>query len=338
MPDNITVQDNHAAGRAPDGAPVELGSAVKAQLSSPTAVAVDRVVDAYVSRRVSRDVHAEIKPFVAQAVLAANPTTTASAKNLLRDVTGLAAWCLKVGLALENRVVFDPDTVERYIEERRRDASDAAVRAYRPNLRRVARAVAPELQPPRIPRDPRANSKAPYSPAEVGEYLRLAANQPSPLHRRRLLALLYLGLGAGLQPGEYQHVRPEHVAQTRSDVVVHVVGRHARVVPILAPYGEKLLGLVEQTNETFLLGGDPDGDRRNTVSRLLHNVRGGSRLPTLETGRLRATWLTHHIRSIGLDALLVATGIERSHTIFDLVAFLQEPSEARVSQVLRGEP
>lgn len=299
---------------------------------------IRRVVDGYVSRRVSRDVQARIKPFVTHAVLAANPSTTASAKNLVRDVTGFVAWCVRVGLPLEHRVVFDPDTVERYVEVHRRDWSEAALRTCRPNLRRVARSVAPELQPPRVPRDRRPDSKAPYSAAEVGEYLRLAGNQPTPQQRCRLLALLYLGLGAGLQPGEYQHVRPEHVVRSGAGVAVRVVGHTPRVVPVLAPYGDELLTLADQTGESFLLGGDDDSDRRNVVARIVRNVRGGSSLPALQTGRLRATWLTHHLHAMGMDALLAAAGIERSHAIFDLVAFLPDPSDARVSEVLRGRP
>ncbi|MEX0665559.1 MAG: site-specific integrase [Acidimicrobiia bacterium] len=233
--------------------------------------------------------------------------------------------------------MFDPDTIERYITSKEASLSDAAARTYRPNLRRVARAVAPTLQPPSPTKQRRARSKLPYSDIEVEGLIRLADNQRTQTRCRRLLTLLCLGLGAGLQPGEYQDLRDEDVFCRDRVVYVAVGGRRVRVIPVLEPYGKSLLKLSVVIPDAYLLGGAEHGDRRNSVHNVLNNVVGAGSLPVIELGRLRATWMTHHIQHLGLDAFLAGAGIDNSYAIFDLVAFLPPAAPSRVASFLKGK-
>jgi hypothetical protein len=62
--------------------------------------------------------------------------------------------------------------------------SAVARRTLRTNLRFLARAVVPHLDPADAPL-PRQRAKAPYSAAEIAGYLALARAQPTPGRRRR---------------------------------------------------------------------------------------------------------------------------------------------------------
>lgn len=62
---------------------------------------------------------------------------------------------------------------------------------------------------------------------------------------------------------------------------------------------------------------------------LVSSVAGGLDLPTLETARLRATWLVACAQAIGLDAFMTAAGITCSQRLGDLVSRLVDTDEPR---------
>src|SRR5262245_7338930 len=107
-------------------------------------------------------------------VLRIAPPTPDSAKNSMKEICPLAAWCLEVGSPMEVRRVFTPDTIDRFIELELVGASAALRRTYRPNLRRVGRRLVPEIWRPEPQRHERPASKDPYSEEEVNGLLRLA--------------------------------------------------------------------------------------------------------------------------------------------------------------------
>lgn len=299
-------------------------------------LAASHAIDLYVSSRLPADVFAAVRPFATAAAHALELDSVTKAKNAVRDITRLAAWCLEVGIPLERGRVFDPDTVERFVEDGLADASEAVRRTYRPNLRRYARILEPRMQPPVPERLPRPRSPDPYSDAEVHGLLRLADNQYTALRRRRTTALLCLGLGAGLQSGEYQHVRSDDVACQGGNVLVDVRGRYRRTVPLLEPFGHRLFVVSIRTPDEFLLGGDPCGDRRNAVWNVTSGIAGAGDLPRIEVGRMRAWWLSYHLRHLGLDALLAGAGLTGSQAIFDLVARLPRASDDAIVARLSG--
>jgi hypothetical protein len=67
--------------------------------------------------------------------------------------------------------------------------------------------------------------------------------------------------------------------------------------------------------------------RRNVTSGLVASVAGGADLPTLDVGRLRATWLREVAGAIGLKAFMDAAGITCSQRLGDLVATLAPRAE-----------
>ena len=69
--------------------------------------------------------------------------------------------------------------------------------------------------------------------------------------------------------------------------------------------------------------------RKNVTTDLVSSVAGGSDMPTLETARLRATWIVACARAIGLDAFMAAAGITCSQRLGDLVSRLKGTDEPR---------
>jgi spore maturation protein CgeB len=72
-------------------------------------------VDAYVSRSLSADEFAAVREFARNVVSSLQLESPLSAKNAMRDVSWLAAWCESVAIPLDVKYVFDPATITRYM-------------------------------------------------------------------------------------------------------------------------------------------------------------------------------------------------------------------------------
>jgi len=274
--------------------------------------------------------------FAREVVAAAAPVGPPRARALLWPAGRLAAWAQGLGLELAAEVVLHPSVIERYVAVAMAESSPAARRTARTNLRFLSRRAAPRLAHPPVPETlPRTRAKAPYSPAEIEGFFALAGSQPTDYRRQRLVGLLCLGAGAGLERGELRAVTGRHILERSGGVVVVVDGPRARVVPVLGEYHERLLGAVSSAGEGFICGGRSP-TRRNVTTNLLDQLSGGTDLGRLDVGRLRATWLATHLQRLGLGALLAAAGISCSQRLGDLAAHLPALDEATMVALLGG--
>ena len=82
-----------------------------------------------------------------------------------------------------------------------------------------------------------------------------------------------------------------------------------------------------------ICGGAGPG-RRNITSPLITALDGGTGLPRLDTGRLRATWLAGCADQLGLATFMRAAGISCSQRLGDLVAGPEPAAEAEAVQLL----
>lgn len=274
--------------------------------------------------------------FAREVVAATGPAGPARARSLLWACSRLAAWGTGVGLEADPGVLLHPSVTERFVRLGMGDASQTARRTARTNLRFVARRAAPGLPHPPTPLAlARSRAKAPYEPAEVEAFFALAGAQPTEARRQRLVGLLCLGLGAGLERGELRGVTSGHVLRRSGGVVVVVDGPRARRVPVLARYCDRLMDAAAFAGEGFVCGGTSP-TRRNVTANLLASVAGGAHLGRLDVGRLRATWLAEHLERLGLAALFAAAGVRCSQRIGDLAAQLAPPDDATMIEVLGG--
>jgi integrase len=227
--------------------------------------------------------------------------------------------------------LLHPSVIERFAAHAP-GISGVARRTLRTNLRFLARAVVPHLDPADEPL-PRERAKKPYTPAEIGGYLALADAQPTAARRSRASALVCLGAGAGLIRSDLRQARGTDIARRSGGVVVTVRGARQRVVPVLARYQPRLLQAAALAGEDFLTGGEKP-ERGNITNPLTRSLAGGTGLPPLDTSRLRATWLAETAALIGLPAFLHAAGISCCQRLGDITAGLDPGTEEQAVALL----
>jgi len=271
--------------------------------------------------------------FARQVVTAAEPARRERAKNLLWAAGKLAGWAIPLGLEPAPQVLLHPSVIERFTAHSP-GLSGPARRTLRTNLRFIARAVVPHLDPADAPL-PREHAKAPYAPAEIDGFLALADAQPTAARAMRAAALVCLGAGAGLIRGDLREARGADVRRRSRGVVVEVRGARPRVVPVLARYHARLLEAAAFAGQCLLTGG-ADPARGNITNPLTASLAGGTGLPRLDTSRLRATWLAETAALIGLPAFLRAAGIACCQRLGDITAGLDPGGEEHAVALLSG--
>jgi integrase len=272
--------------------------------------------------------------FARQVVAACGPLGRDRAKNLLWAAGKLAGYGTGIGLEPVPGVLLHPSVIERFTAHSP-GLSGAARRTLRTNLRFIARAVVPHLDPADQPL-PRERAKAPYSLAEIAGFLALADAQPTAARRARATGLVCLGAGAGLIRADLRAVRGSDVVCRSGGVIVQVRGSRPRVVPVLARYHDVLLESARIAG-TGLLTGGTDPARKNVTNPLARSLAGGTGLPALDTSRLRATWLAETAALIGLPAFMHAAGITCSQRLGDITAGLQAGGEEQAVALLGGQ-
>lgn len=258
------------------------------------------------------------------------PASAVRARSLLWATAALARFGIGIGLEPVAEVLLHPSVIERFVAVGMAKAPETRRRTVRTNLRHVAARAAPGLAPPSPAGLRRDRAKAPYTAQEIAAFLALADAQPTVARRHRLAALVCLGAGAGLGGADLRHVRGGDVARRHGGVVVAVTGgRRPRVVPVLARLHDRLLAAAAFAGDAFITGGRREG-RRNVTNNLISALSGGSDLPRIELGRLRATWLATQAVALDLPAFFAAAGITHSQHVADVVAGLPVPTEAEV--------
>ncbi len=120
---------------------------------------------------------------------------------------------------------------------------------------------------------PGSRAPAPYSPAERAELAALAAAQRGAARRSSALALVVFGIGAGLRPGELVALRGDDVIRHGRQVVVHVGGPAARLVPVTPDYGGRAWELARRAGSGFVFRPGPAGrGYKNFVSNVTRGL------------------------------------------------------------------
>jgi hypothetical protein len=273
--------------------------------------------------------------FARAVVMQAAPGGRDRAGNLLWAAGKLAGYGIGLGLEPVPEVLLHPSVIERFTAHAP-GLTGVTRRTLRTNLRFLARAVVPALNPADMPL-PRERAKAPYTPAEIDGYLALAAAQPATARQMRAAGLVCLGAGGGLIRADLRGVRGTDICCRSGGVIVTVRGARPRVVPVLARYRQPLLAAAEFAGEHLVTGGT-DPRRNNITNPLTAALAGGTGLARLDTSRLRATWLAEVAQLTGLATLMNAAGITCSQRLGDIIATLRPGSEEDAVALLGGLP
>ena len=220
------------------------------------------------------------------------------------------------------------------------DGTRATVRSV---LHRALRRLAPDLAPRVISYQP---VQPPYTPYECASWVRLARNQPTATYRRGMSAIVALGLGAGLAPGEQRTTSPDAIFEGVlpggvTALFVMVGSASPRIVVVRAQYEDLLREALELHRKAGRKSSDPlyglSKTRRNVTGPVTQRAK--TALGTgveLNPARLRSTWLVAVMSAdVPLGALLRASGLRTARTLVDLVKYCPQPDEAVVAAILR---
>ncbi len=156
---------------------------------------------------------------------------------------GLSRFADTRGLPASGESLLDYDVIEAFCVAGLAGRAPGTRGTYRSALYRLAEAAhGPAGQ--RATPFPGARAPAPYSPAERAELAALAAAQRDPAKRSSALAMVVLGIGAGLRPGEL-------VALRGRQVTVHITGPAARAVPVTSRYAGRAGELACHAGQRF---------------------------------------------------------------------------------------
>jgi hypothetical protein len=295
---------------------------------------VERRIAAYQPQTVDESTWAAVRPFVLDCVRRLPAKGWPVAIRTLRVLTQLTAWAVGQGMALDAELVFDPDTIERFVVEGLVQNSSRAT--YRADLRRVAPLLTREA-----PWEPRSTLLArrqvapPYSSTEIRLLSVDGLRQRTPERRRAARGLIALGAGAGLDGRWVAQVGQSEVVVDGDSVLLRVSAPSARTVPVLAHWEHEVAELAVTAGHEFLVGGISTS--RNRASSLISRLEVPPGHPRLSLPRLRATWMCWHLTpGTRLPELAAAAGLQGVETLSDLLQFVPPISESDALLLLRG--
>jgi integrase len=137
----------------------------------------------------------------------------------------------------------------------------------------------------------------------------VAASQRAPGRRASALALLALGFGAGLRPGELAEVTGDDVRARGGRVSVRVGA--TRSVPVEGPYAKILAQQAGQAGPGYVFcPGGADRSYYNFVNNFCYHLEADPGAPRLCVGRARSSFICDHLAAgTPLGQLLYISGI-----------------------------
>ena len=280
---------------------------------------------------------ARVGPVVRASVQQAAPTTVYGARTLLSAVTQLAVWADTLGQPIEPDALFHPDVLDRFATEGCAHLAPGTRLNYRRHLRAVGAAVlGPKIYPPRPLPLYRPGPLRPYSLEEVTALDAWCRGLATERFRDNALGIVALGLGAGLTSQEMSRLVGTDVVADPEGVVVSVIGRTARIVPVVERWANVVGQRAAVGPRPFLF---PERTKisRHQLPNFMERCATGD-APELNTIRLRITWIVNQL-SAGTHIAVVAeaAGVAASQ-IVKYLPYADRPSSDDARRQLRQAP
>ena len=161
----------------------------------------------------------------------------------------------------------------------------------------------------------------------------------SALYRSALaLALVVFGIGAGLRPGELVALRGGDVTRHGRQVVVHVSGPAARVVPVTADYAGRAWELAGRAGSDFVFRPGPaERGYKNFVTNFALGLAADPAAPRLSLRRARSSFICGQLAAgTPVGVLLDVTGIAEAGSLAATPATWRASAHPRVSCASAG--
>ena len=266
-------------------------------------------IDSYVPK-MKPEYWAVIEDFVRAAVADAEPDRWSVAQPWMSFVSQHVLWCWQsTGMDLDRDVIFDPNTISRYINQRTGITSQAKGTQRSVLLRVSFRLLGERGDAWEHRRYGNSKGSIPYTQDDFASIRAYMNSETTKYRRDNIRALVALGGGAGLQPRELLEVRASDVEVNDNGIFVQINGERARRVPLLVEWDDLMLATLAQAKDGDLLV-LPDRVQRgkSVVSDFLCSCTGNGLRPHLQ--RLRSTWLLAHLNArTPFPALMKAAGL-----------------------------
>jgi integrase len=268
---------------------------------------------------------AHTRVFVTAAVRKCSGQTAYSDSDLFQTASRLAAWVLEQDdLTLTRRHAFDPAIIERFVANGLPDYAPASRGNRRSILLRMSEALLGErTRRVRLAPLPPSTASSPYSREEAAA-LRQWARTLSGARRRSALALVALGLGAGLSASEIAGVRKCDVETNGDNLIVRVGGSRARSVRLDDASAEGLsLALRGIESKDWVFCGGRVAGGKNLVTNFVTRTHADGILANSQ--RMRATWIVGHLNSgTAVIELMRAAGVASLEAVTRYVQYADE--------------
>lgn len=289
--------------------------------------------------RLPRQQWAPVADQVRATVAAAAPATCYDAAHLLYVVGRIAVWADRTGLPRDPGLWLRTETIDGFILLGLAGQEGSSRQTFRTWLRRTREALVwvqrGEAPPVRI-----AASRLPQPPYEPGELARLKGWAELLPGRARLdgLALMALGAGCGLQPGEVPAVRGSDLRVTARGMVVLDAPWLGRLVTCRAPWEQTLAELAVLAGDDYVFRPSRKVEAaKNLVSSWPARHRPHAGLPALAARRLRTTWIVDLLGQ-RIDPALVAdaAGMRSTAALGPYFHWVPPLAPEQAAELLRG--
>jgi hypothetical protein len=241
-------------------------------------------------------------------------------ESVINAVAHHVDWCSNIaGFPMERNALFRRDVIAYAVDNM--PTSTPSTRGRRRSLMlRVGEHLGVIDAPPPLPPLRAAQPSQPYSPSEIIELRSWAEYQDASERRRSALALIALGLGAGLPTRDLCSIRSCDVAASGTAVVVS--GKRPRTVPVNDAWSSVLAELSRAAADPAARLFRPQARwHDNIVTVFVDRSSGISVRPT--TQRMRATWIVEQLATgTPMHLLLGAAGVASMDALVRYEKFL----------------
>ncbi|GAA1955303.1 hypothetical protein [Agromyces allii] len=277
-----------------------------------------------------------VRSFVLETLAAARGRTAYSEKELAAALGPYALWCWRTGSAIDtSEQMLNVAVIEYYIAEGLTGYTKAGRGTIRSRLLRLAEAFGPDVklrQPLRAYSGP--NPSKPYALLDQAGFTSWARSQGTRLRSANAAVLLSLGFGAGLSNEEIISVRRGDIIPDELGLLLDLKGKRSRRIPVLELWSPALLqaSWAGEPDEWAFLPG-----RHYRSANLTGLFISKSDAPVrLQTRRMRATWIVHHLnRGTPAVPLLEASGLKSIDAFDQFLPFVPKWTESRTIWALK---
>jgi integrase len=237
---------------------------------------------------------APIREFVATSVARCFEKTAYSTADLFQTSSRLIAWSQSARSMPLSEEIFAPSVIEDFVCHGLPTYSPASRGNRRSILLRMSEAILGERAGRvRLEALPSSVPSRPYSGTEVSS-LRTWIDSQTPNRRPRALALVGLGLGAGLSTGEITSTRCGDITVKGDEVLVAVSGARFRTVRVAVEWRTAILEAgADGSADDWIFCPDRLAGGKNMVTNFLAKDTSGGIRPNAQ--KMRATWIVRQL-------------------------------------------